>query len=187
MKFCFSILFLFLYSIATVGQNLIDSGFTNRAEAKIDTDDLNKLEGKWITYLDSNGEFDGGDTAAPFYVLTVFKNGERNGIEREFYKSCRIRSILPYSNGHRNGVEKGYYENGAFWFESNWSNSKRNGIDKEYYENGQLKSESFYVNGKMDGIWKTYFENGKLKSAIPYNNGIEDTLKKIDKNGNEIK
>jgi hypothetical protein len=111
---------LIFVAFSAFGQTLPDSGFTNKAEAKLDTADYYVADGKWITYIESDGEFAGADTTAPYYILTIYKDGKIYGLEREYYKSGKIRRVIPYSNGNMNGTEKAYYENGIIKFMKVW-------------------------------------------------------------------
>ncbi|MCD4814586.1 hypothetical protein K8S19_12960 [bacterium] len=65
-------------------------------------------------------------------------------------------------NGEREGLEKIYYKSGKLRGEVNYKNGKREGLRKTYYETGQLMDLDNYINGKREGLFKGYFKSGKL-------------------------
>src|ERR1700720_4657367 len=90
----FLILFLSL-TLTAFGQNLPDSGFTNKAEAKNLM--VNGLkEGKWIEYMDSNW-LPTVDTV--YYLLVLYKQNYAFGLVHGYYRSGELYCIFPNSNG----------------------------------------------------------------------------------------
>jgi antitoxin component YwqK of YwqJK toxin-antitoxin module len=190
-------------------KQILDSGFTNKTEAKNLTVKGLK-EGKWIEYRDSS-YVTTKDTSAPYYLLTVYKADLPLGIERGFYKSGKLFCENPYIDGKLNGTVKRYFENGNTESEAPCVNDKSNGVLKFYLENGKLSSEISAVNGKLNGLWKSYYESGALRAETPYSNdtingamkgyyedgklksttvfknGVAGEKKNYDENGNEIK
>ncbi len=187
------------------------TGFTNKMEANNEIINGQK-EGKWIEYETSNFfTIPRTDTSAPYYVLSIYKNGYICGISREYYKNGILRSSCPYSDGSQNGVLKAYDENGNLYSETPLIHGEKDGVEKEYYENGKLKCERPYTNDKGNGIDKFYYEDGKLRTEIPctdgiingimkryyksgkikqetyYTNGVAGKIINYDKNGDEIK
>ena len=100
-----------------------DSGFTNKAEARNILKDTVKI-GKWMEYMDSAMHIT-LDTNAPYYSLTVYKDGKPSGIFR------------------------GYYRNGNLYFQCAIVNGQKNGVGRKYYQNGNVKSEIPYDKGKV--------------------------------------
>ena len=158
MRLCLSILFLLFFSMTTIGQNPIDSGFTNKAEAKNQT--VNGLkEGKWIEYFTVD-HIQTKDTSSQTYSrLIIYKSGLQNGIAHEYYPTGELYSKTPYKNGEINGLVKWFYKSGKLEQETRFSNGKENGMDKVFYENGKVRSTTIYTNG-VEGKTKNYFENG---------------------------
>src|ERR1700722_17507506 len=122
--FLILIISLFFTNSAFTQQVPLDSGFTNKAEAK----NLlvhGKKEGKWIEYtnIEADQSFTTDSNGAINYHLTIYKHG------------------IPV------GIQWGYYMNGKLWSKTPWTNSKINGIVTEYYKNGKLKRESSYNMG----------------------------------------
>jgi len=207
MKY-FLIIFVSLsFSLNTIGQ--ADTGFTNKEEAK--NRFKNGLqEGKWIEYIDSNGS-DTKKNNAVEYSLTIYRDGKPNGIQRDYYKSGKLKAEYhfvngvpnginkmfsvdgklmaeyPFSEGKQNGVAKSYYPSGKLMYEAPFVNGSPNGMTKDYYESGALKKETPYTHGMENGTEKEYYENGKIESETVYTNGEKGDVKHFDENGNEMK
>jgi antitoxin component YwqK of YwqJK toxin-antitoxin module len=161
----------------------IDTGFTNKAEAKNEMRNGVK-EGKWVEYVDSSFNTI-SDTNAPYYSLEIYKEGEVCGIYHAYYKSGKIRTEVPFTNGKKNGLLKEYYEGGELMSETPFIDDKENGVAKEYYENGELRTIMPYTYGDENGVGKFYYENGNLHFEIPFtNNKINGIVKKYYKSGN---
>jgi antitoxin component YwqK of YwqJK toxin-antitoxin module len=166
------------FTIAAFGQDYPDSGFTNKAEAKNQMVN-GKKEGKWIEYFD--------DTEYPMgtkgYILTIYKNGEKIGLEKGYYMDGKLQWLSPYKDGKLNGIYKGFYENGILMQEIQYMDDKINGLAKYYINNGVLSIETLYTNGNKNGIEKCYDENGKLEKEVSYNNGEKGLIKEYNDNG----
>jgi antitoxin component YwqK of YwqJK toxin-antitoxin module len=202
-------------SINALGQVVIDSGFTNKAEAKNQM--VNGIkEGKWMEYVLNDVEKITDDSSkARYYRLAVYKVGVLNGLVRSYEKDGEIHSTGFYSNGKKSGDYK-FYEEGhvvlsipyiddketgvaKFYpspndtssfsgiMEISYIDGKKNGVEKEYYKSGKIMWEDTIINGKRDGIYRIYYESGKLKSETLYTNGVKGIVKNYDENGNEIK
>ena len=188
MRLSLSILFSLFLTITIIGQNPIDSGFTNKAEAKnIMVNGLK--EGSWLEYFSDNytplkvADSDG----AAYYTLTIYKTGKAEGIVREYFGTGNICSETRYVHGKKNGVKKDFYSSGAIFTTTPYTNDSINGMYKEYYRSGKLKGEVPYVYGKKNGLMKYYYETGNPLLETVYTNGVEYTSKQYDQNGKEIK
>lgn len=181
----FLILIVSLYFTLTAfaQQNPPDSGFTNKLEA---TNQLvnGQKEGKWIEYIDENGNFTRKESATS-YELAIYKSGKLFGIVRCYYNNGMIESVATYLNGKMNGIHK-LYLSGKIAHEIPYKDGEINGIAKYYYDNGKLSAETPYTHGKINGIEKVYSENGTLLREIIYKHGNVKEKKYFDKNGNEI-
>ncbi len=145
MKSLFLYLFLTTFSLSLFAQQ--DSGFTNIAEAK--NLKVNGLkDGKWVEYykLDNGFDLETKSTKAPFYKLVIYKEGKPVGLGHEYYKSGKLRSIIPYNKGEINGVLK------------------------EYSELGQLIRRDTVMAGFEKGMIWVYTKTGKLEAEFPYTN-----------------
>ena len=182
------ILILSLFTLSVLGQNYPDSGFRNKAEAK-NLMVNGKKDGKWFEYhlRRYEGIFTDGDTTRRYYTLTVFKGGDRYGIERWYYISGKLEGEIPFKDGEENGIMKCYYENGNLHSEIPYTKGLRNGFQKVYYENGKIKWECMYVNNEPNGVETDYYEDGNLKETITYNNGKVVSSNIYDENGNKVK
>lgn len=159
MKIILAVILSFYFSMAAFAQrNLLDTGFTNKAEAKNEMVNGAK-EGKWVEY---DTCYENGDTVGKLcgYKLTTYKADSPYGIVREYDISGILKSEIPMKNGKENGLEKRYYDSGKLMMETLYTNEKRNGLEKEYYENGKLKAQTIYTNGKAGEV-KSYDEKGK--------------------------
>jgi antitoxin component YwqK of YwqJK toxin-antitoxin module len=135
-------------------QELPDSGFTNKAEAKNLT--VNGLkEGKWVEYFVNSG-----NANYPFYQLTYYHLGKPYGIVRNYYSDGIIYYEVPYKDGKRNGLGKEYDYKGAVVREAPYKDDKENGVER-YYQNGILRREIIY-------------SNDSAKSTTMYNQYLDD-------------
>ena len=177
---------LFLTIVAT-SQNLSDSGFTNKAEAKNLM--VNGLkEGKWFEYRSFKLE----GRKRHLRTLIVYKAGEPFGIVREYSKISHkwlLKRETPYKDGKKNGLEKCYYDDGKLSSTRPYINDKDTGEAKDYYESGKLEYENtdstvmkWYENGnlewvdywknhKKNGMSKSYYEDGKLELECLFTDG----------------
>ncbi|MFC1745362.1 TraB/GumN family protein [Candidatus Riflebacteria bacterium] len=101
-----------------------------------------------------------------------YKNGELNGIRKQWYENEQLKLEGDYKDGKAEGIWKFWYDNGKLETEQSFKNGELNGILKAWYKNGQLKQEGDYKDGKTQGIWKFWYDNGKLKAEKSYINGV---------------
>lgn len=205
MKPFSTLIILVSFTLPAIGQ--MDSGFTNKAEAKNQVINGSK-EGKWLEYfkVSKKLEVPAQSTDATIFRLTVYKSGKPEGIVREYYKDGKIKSETPYKDGDANGVQIEYAENGELVVIDTLINDQGSGVIRIYYENGKVKKEypfkkdrmmvesELYVPGLMDYVYaaidgtiKTYYKNGSLESETICLEGKNESTKRFDKNGNEIK
>jgi antitoxin component YwqK of YwqJK toxin-antitoxin module len=78
-------------------------------------------------------------------IYNEYKNGEKNGICREYYPTGSLRVEQMYVNG----VEEGMY--------------------KSYFASGNIYNEGQFKNGELTGELKFYSEKGKLTHTKQYN------------------
>ena len=82
------------------------------------------------------------------------KNGEIDGIHKEFYENGNIKKETNYKNGEMIGKIVSFYENGKIKNENNLDN----GSNISFYDNGQIASETY-----SKYIFNEYFRDGSLK------------------------
>ena len=93
-------------------------------------------------------------------------------------------SKTSYKNGWREGLERNYNDNEELISKGNYKNDKQDGLWEYYHENGQLRSKGNYKNGEAEGLWKYYHENGNLENKTKYQNGkLEGVLEYYDRSG----
>ena len=117
-----------------------------------------------------------------------YKNGERNGFYREFYKNGQLEKEEYYIDDKLDGEFKSYYIDGSLRGSGKFSKGLPIGVIRFYYENGILKNEEFFSdsfeNHQGELLQKWYYENGQLRKER-YNEDRE-TSKCWDEDGNEI-
>ena len=64
-----------------------------------------------------------------------------------YYQSGVLKQTATYKNGNRDGISKNYLENGALKQETSYKNGKRDGVMIIYNSNGSLWSTIQYQNG----------------------------------------
>jgi len=133
-------------------------GFTSRKDAKNEMK-KNLKDGNWVEYMDATGK-PTADTAAPYYMLTVYKKGKKNGLCNSYAKGGKLESAIPYKDDKINGTATYYYSSGKVSGTTTYSNDVISGAQKTFYENGKVKSEATWVNGKVT-TRKDYDETGK--------------------------
>ena len=120
-----------------------------------------------------------------------YKNGERNGKGKEYYKDGKLKFEGEYKNGKRNGKGKEYLDNKIIKYEGEYLNGKKwngKGYDnhnkvayelkngnwflKEYNYKGELIFEGEYLNGEKNGKGKEYNDKGELIFEGEYLNGV---------------
>ena len=78
------------------------------------------------------------------------------------YKSGKLQAELLYKDGKKNGSEKQYSKSGELETELLFKDGKLNGITKGYYKSGFIKRETNFKNDKaISGF--LYSEDGKKR------------------------
>ncbi len=72
-----------------------------------------------------------------------YKEGKKDGIQREWYYTGKLYCEYNYKKGEKNGIQQCWYENGQLWYKYNYKNGKLDGIQKEWNENRQLIYENY--------------------------------------------
>lgn len=102
----------------------------------------------------------------------VFKDGNRNGITKQYYSdSGNLHIEAYYINGLLDGNVKEYYQNKKLQREATYSDGKRSGIAKEYYENGGKMLEMYYEEDIPNGSYKMYDPAGEIQLEGLFENG----------------
>ena len=116
---------------------------------------------------------------------TVYRNGIKHGVFREFNTSGEIVSGGVYSDGvllesgiiDKSGKKQGkwiiYYKSGEVKAEGNYVDDLREGEWIFYYESGPVEQRGFYKKGEYDDVWVWSFKNGDKKRFEQYIKGVE--------------
>ena len=116
---------------------------------------------------------------------TVYKNGIKHGVFREFNTSGKItdggyfdQGVLEAKGitdkeGRRQGRWLLYYKSGEIKAEGNYLDGLREGEWIFYYESGEVEQRGFYEKGEYDGEWVWSFKNGDKKRFEQYIKGVE--------------
>ena len=90
---------------------------------------------------------------------------------KEFFKNGQKYSTFDIKDGEKDGLYKQWNKDGQLISEINYKNGKKEGISKNWYDNGQLISEINYKNNVRDGLSKGWYENGDLSWTTNYKDG----------------
>lgn len=146
----------------------------------------NEEEGEWLYYYlgaDGNG----------IKSKVNFKNGEKVGIEYNYYKDGAVESQGGYIAGIRSGPWKMFGSKGNLLAEGDYGKKEgsenleikheRVGIWKEYYNDGKLFGTGPRKHTRT-GQWKFYYNNGQVAyDGIMANESMFETAKIYDKTG----
>lgn len=97
----------------------------------------NLKQGDWKTYSAQTGILLEEET---------YLDGALNGVQKRYFTTGEINTIIPYING------------------------KMNGLAEVYYPNNVLSTRGMYHNNLRNGIWDYYDESGKLRKSIDFKN-----------------
>ena len=101
----------------------------------------------------------------------TYKDGEKNGLWREWYENGQIEYEDYFQNGLEHGESQGWYEDGQKEYEWNFKNGLDHGLQRGWDEKGQLEYESNYINGieiELDTVTAAYSDSVRaLPGFIP--------------------
>jgi antitoxin component YwqK of YwqJK toxin-antitoxin module len=114
-----------------------------------------------------------------------FINNKQEGFEYGYYFTGEKAVEIMYKNGERNGITREFYKNGQVSFEGYcYPNSSFSGKTLSFYSSGQLRDSGYRRNNTYAGEFKQFYEDGKIKSIINYDNS--NLSKYFDRNGRNI-
>jgi antitoxin component YwqK of YwqJK toxin-antitoxin module len=104
------------------------------------------------------------------------KNGKRHGVEKGFYDTGEIRTVIHYKNGIRDGKLKSYHANFTEEkFRNNrietWKNGKLHGEYIDYHLNNKERAKGDMLYGMMNGKWTFWYHNGKKELECEFDFG----------------
>lgn len=80
-------------------------------------------------------KYDDGKKRRIYFI----KDGEKNGIEKIYYRSSKLNKIKKYEHGCLDGLMVIYYENGEKYIEANYLNDNLIGEYRIYEDDGKIK------------------------------------------------
>ena len=96
--------------------------------------------------------------------LYSYKDGERDGLETEWYENGQKKEEGNYKDGKVEGLATAWHKNGHKMMEGNYKDGKRDRILTMWYENGRKKWEGNFRDGKENGLSTAWYENGRKKA-----------------------
>lgn len=114
---------------------------------------------KYILYYENGNIQEKGDGGIWNLSDWEIKRYDENG---------NIESVIMYKNGQKTGKSKFYYKSGKIKEEAEYICFIRNGKSVTYYENGNIESEKNYQDGLETGEAIYYNEDGSIKQRIKY-------------------
>jgi uncharacterized protein len=119
--------------------------------------------------------------------VTLYRNGVKEGISREYAEDGTLERALDYQNGvvvgeglvvedgSKNGPWKEFYKDGVLKAEGNYTNDTKTGLWKYYHPNGQLEQIGKYnAAGDPEGPWRWYYASGNMLREENYYRGKRD-------------
>ena len=118
--------------------------------------------------------------------LGVFKDGLREGIHKEWFRSGNLKDEISYSNGLKDGEFRYWDDKGQLLKEGHYIKNNLDGFIKEWYHNGNIKLEVNYKNGAMHGLRTEWYKSGHKWSEQIMENGYVVSGKHFYNDGTEI-
>lgn len=115
-----------------------------------------------------------------------FKNGLREGLHKEWFRSGHLKDEINYYNGIKNGDFKYWDDRGQLVKEGHYVNGELDGFIKEWYHNGNIKLEVNYKAGLMHGLRTEWYKSGHKWSEQVMENGYVVSGKHFYNDGSEI-
>lgn len=102
---------------------------------------------------------------------TMFANGKRHGVYREFHPNGQKSLEAPYVDGQAAGRCVGWHPGSQKEMEYVCTSGHRHGTYMEWHENGQKRKEGEYKDGKEQGKWATWSRDGEIASEYTFTDG----------------
>jgi antitoxin component YwqK of YwqJK toxin-antitoxin module len=128
----------------------------------------------------------------------IYKNGERERSEIEFYENGEKESETSFKAGKKEGLETKWHESGekksetsfkagkkecSIEFNNNkktleiiYKNGEKEILETVFYEDGEKESESSFKDDKKEGLATWWYESGEKKSEVNYKDDMEEGL-----------
>jgi antitoxin component YwqK of YwqJK toxin-antitoxin module len=110
------------------------------------------------------------ENGTPKVVKYYHRKGNDLLLAREvvYYENKQKKIEGEYKNEQRNGLWKAWYKNGTIWSEGEYKDGKRNGIGISYHENGKKYIEGMYQDDIRVGAWRFYDTTGILTKEVNF-------------------
>lgn len=114
--------------------------------------------------------------AGKLHSFTEYRNGQPDGLVRNFSESGHLKSSYMVKDGKKNGEELKYYPGGDQpKLSISWYEDIIQGLVKTWYSNGTQESQKEMNANKKQGLCFAWYKDGSLMLAEEYEN---DTLGK---------
>lgn len=108
-----------------------------------------------------------------FYTCRDKNLNPFTGTKIKRYPNGQISKITHFKNGVRDGMDKDYFETGILKYIRNWKNGLADGEWTSYNEYGQLETMGYFSSGLPCGVDKLFYENGNSKLELYYDKGAQ--------------
>ena len=105
------------------------------------------------------------------------RNGEMDGVYKEFYANGTLLEQTPYSGGKVTGTSVEYYPDGKLKSSTEYVDGMRHGAYLFNGPNGKKLEEGTYYYGDLDGEYHVYNTSGVLASTYIYRGGTITDIK----------
>lgn len=150
-------------------------------------DDKARIQ-KTVNYFEGkkNGITNYFDTLGKLVTSETYTNDLIDGNRINFYKSGKVKNIIPFTKGKQNGTAYEYSEDSIITtiivykmgilqsyekMNQKDNEGKKQGIWKEFYNDLTIKKEAKYNDDSLDGYVKEFDKKGNLTSTKKFNNG----------------
>jgi len=98
----------------------------------------------------------------------LFKNGQKHGVQREWYTNAQLKSERPYRDGAMDGLFRHWDEQGRLI--GQYQLVKGSGLVRIYDSSGVLVEEASYKDGLSHGLTMTVSDSAQSRSFVWYEN-----------------
>ena len=116
----------------------------------------------------------------------AFKNGRREGVHKEWFRSGHLKDEISYKNGLMDGEFRYWSDHGQLVQEGHHVEGELDGLIKEWYKNGNIKLEVHYKKGEMHGLRTEWYKSGHKWSEQQMKDGYVEWGKHFYNDGTEM-
>jgi len=115
-----------------------------------------------------------------------FKDGLREGLHKEWYRSGNLKDEINYAVGQKNGEYRYWSDHSQLIEEGHYVKGELDGLIKEWYKNGNIKLEVNYKAGEMHGLRTEWYKSGHKWSEQVMKDGYVESGKHFYNDGTEM-